>query len=641
MCMRIRSRIIPAAVCLAVLLTGCPRGSGQQDLASLPSLTTDDPQAESDLRAARAAGEAGRVQEAEDRYRRFLTEHANDPLVPVARLGLGRVLLGNGNVEAALEQFVVVSSANDPRVAEAGRFYRGIALHVGGRHAEALELLRPLLGRTVDPAETALLLRTVAAAAQRTGDSVVALGALDRLAGNTNIPEAEREQTRVQIREVARAADNAAIARAYTELPRDGAAWPEVAMRAMRIAFDAGDMPRVSAIVAELRERQVPMSEERQQLAARAERFDRADPRVIGAILPLTGRAREVGQRALRGLMLASGAPHEGPPGPDVPQLVLRDDAGDPERAARAVEDLVSVHRAIAIVGPLVGDAARAAARRAQELGVPMITLVPDPQITTSGDMVFRLFVSPRDEVTALVAAARARGAQRFAILRPQHAYGERMAAAFSRAVSEAGLTVVATEMYEANATSFGDPVRRLAAHQFDALFVPDNGRALGLIAPALAAGGLSSVPAGQSPPRGGRAVIVLAPSVAIDGATTRGTSRYLQGALFSSPFHAASAAGLGRAFVDEFQTRFNEQPDAFAAYAYDAFRLARRAVEAGQTTRAGLAAWLRERGSHETVGASGGLSNSRGPARSSTVLELRGEAFVAPSTARPARPAS
>lgn len=618
------------AVCIGVLGTGCPRGTGQQDFTSLPSITTEDPDAEADLRAARDAAEAGNASEAEARYRRFLDEHPNDPLVPLAHLGLGRVLLANGAIEQALERFALVAASPDERVAEAGRFYRGVALHLAGHHAQAIELLAPLVGRTVDPEETTLLLRTLAAAAEREGRLVVALGALDRVAGNADLSDPEREQARADLRAMVAAAPPEAIEQAYTELPPNGTAWPEVAQRAIRLAFDAGDMARVGSIIAELRDRQIPMSEELAELALRAERTERADPRVIGAILPLSGRGREVGQRAMRGLVIASGAPALGPPAPDAPQLVVRDDGGDPQRAARAVEDLVSVHRAIAIVGPLESEAARAAARRAQELGVPMITLVPDPQVVDAGEMVFRLLASPREETSALVAAARARGARRFAVLRPSHAYGERMAAAFAETVRAAGGELVASETYEASATSFGEVVRRLGAAHFDALFVPDSAAKLALIAPALAAAGMWSAPEGTAAPRGGRTITLLAPSVAADLRALRSSARYLQGTLFAAPFHTASTGPGGEAFVAAFTERFGQMPELFAAHAYDAFRLARSAVEAGETTRAGVAAWLRDRGRRDTVTASGGLGTHRGPARPSGVLELRGDALVA-----------
>lgn len=207
------------------------------------------------------------------------------------------------------------------------------------------------------------------------------------------------------------------------------------------------------------------------------------------------------------------------------------------------------------------------------------------------------------------------------------------MAAAFAEAVRAAGGEVVRTETYPADATAFGTPVRQLAAAHFDALFVPDSGRALSLIAPALAAAGLWSTPAGAPAPRSGRAITLLAPSVAVDARVAR-ASRYLQGALFATPFHAASADGRARAFTDAYRARFDEAPDAFAAFAYDAFELVERGVQAGRTTRGDLGRWLRDEGRSDTAGASGGLGPNRGPARSSQVLELRGDAFVPPGTA-------
>ncbi|MCB9591802.1 MAG: penicillin-binding protein activator [Sandaracinaceae bacterium] len=632
--MRAHTRVgIFASVAITVLFTGCPRGSGQQDFEQFPSLTTSDPQAEADLRLAREAAQAGRTEEAERRFHTFLEDFPADPLVPVAKLGLGRVLLADGRLEAALAQFDQVATAEDPAVSEAGRFYQGVTYHLIGRHAEAIERLVPLVGQTTDPARSSLLLRTLAAAAQRTGETALALDSLDRLVEAPELPDADREEARRQIRAIVADADAVAIERAYAELPRDRFAWQEAAGRAIRLAFDAGNMTRVAEIVAELRERAVPMSDELAELAVRAERTERADPRIIGAIAPLTGRARQIGQAVSRGLMLASGAPLDGPPPPDAPQLVMRDDGGDPARAAAAVEELVSEHRAIAIIGPLEGRAAQLAARRAQDLGVPLLTLVPDPNVTQAGVMAFRLMPGPRDEAAVLLQAARARGATRFAILRPDHAYGRRLGEAFATLAREAGGQVVAEETYAPGATSFGEAISRIAAQQPQALFVPDTGRQLNLIGPALAAAGLWSTPAGGAPPRGGRAITLLAPSVGVDSRILV-ASRYFQGALFASVFHAESSTDEARAFADAYTARFGAAPDAYAALAYDAFRLVRGAVSAGHTTRRDVAGWLAGT-SQPTVGASGGFNASRTPRQAARLLEVRGSAFV-PATSIP-----
>lgn len=613
----------------AALLTGCPQGSGQQDFGSLPSLTSDDPNAEAELRAARDAAEAGHAADAEQRFLAFIEHHPSDPLVVVARLGLGRVRLANGDVEGALAQFDIAARASDRAVADNAQLYRGVALHLGERHTEAVQALRPLAGRTTDPRDTVLLLRTLSAAASATGDFVVAVSALDRLAG-ASVDEEARDEARSRITELVREASAEDVHAAYEQLPREGFAWETVAVRAIRLAFDSGDMARVAAMVAELRSRNVPMTEELAELAVRAERTERADPRVIGAILPLTGRGREVGQRVMRGLMLAAGNPADGPEDPNAPQLVLRDDAGNPERAAQAVEDLVSEHRAIAIVGPVEGAAARAAAQRAQDLGVPLLTLVPDSEIVGPGPLVFRLMFSPDEEARALVQAARARGATRFAVLAPENGYGAAMIAAYTRAVTAAGGQLTATERYANGATSFGEVVRRLAQQPFDALFVPDSSRQLLLLAPALAAGGLISARPGAPAPRTGRNITLLAPGVAVDARLAESAGRYLSGAIFTSAYHAPSATGAGEAFGQAFQARFGAAPDVYAAYGYDAFRIVRGTVEAGETTRDGVARRLGASGGRATVGASGGVSPSRGPASAPRLLEVQNNAFVA-----------
>lgn len=625
--------LLPLAA--ALVFTGCPGGTGQRPIGTTPALTTDDPDAEADLREAERASEQGRSSEAAERYREFLAEHPEDRLVPLAELGLGRVLLASGDAQGSLERFERAATSDDEVVAERARFHRGVALHLLGRSAEAIDVLTPLRGRLVDPESTSLLLRTLAAASMQTGDPITALGALDDLVrANTSETDTNEARTRIEAI-VTNELPAELVPLAYDTLARDGTSWPQVALRAIRAAYDAGDVERVRAIASELRSQGVELSEELAALVLRADRIATADPRVIGAILPLSGRGREIGQRALRGLMLAAGTPAEGPPPPDAPQLVLRDDAGDPERAARAVEELVSTHRAIAIVGPLDGPSAVAAARRAQQLGVPLITLSPAGDVTSAGPMAFRLFPSAEGELRALVRAARARGAARFAALHPESPYGVAMRDALARAVAAEGGEMATSAAYAPTATSFGPQVQQIAQGGADAVLVADSGARLALIAPALAAGGLWSTMPGAAPPPRGRRIALMVPSVGFDPRLPRTAGRYLQGALFSVPFHAPTAEGEARSFTDGFMARFATEPDAFAAYAYDAFGLVRRAVASGATSRADVASWLAAGREAPTAGASGGLGAAREARQATRLLELRGELFVSPDAPR------
>jgi ABC-type branched-subunit amino acid transport system substrate-binding protein len=244
--------------------------------------------------------------------------------------------------------------------------------------------------------------------------------------------------------------------------------------------------------------------------------------------------------------------------------------------------------------------------------------------------MVFRAFPTPDAELAALVGRARARGARRFAVIGPTSGFGDAMRAAFGRAVTTQGGELVASPTYAPGATSFGREATALRAAAPDAVFVADAARTLALVAPALAAAGLGCQPAGAPQPRDGRAFVLLATGIGFDPALARSSSRHLQGALFSVPFHVATATGAARTFAERFTAQqLGGEPDAFAAFAHDAYRIVRSTVDAGARTRPDLA--LRLAGSRaDTASALGGFTAAREPQRATRLLELRGDAFVA-----------
>ena len=439
--LRVLVATLAALVALPIASAGCPHQGGE--LQVVPPLSTTDEDADRLLREADRAADEGRVDEAAARYREIVARHGDDRITPLAHLGLGRLAVGLGHFEEAITE-LDRAGQGDAVVAERAALYRGVALHLSGRSADAVPVLAPLLGHTTDPEETRLLLDTLATAAIATEQHVMALGALDARLDATE--ERERPEVLERIREIAsRRLRDDQIDLAYDTLRRSGHAWRHVAERALRRAHDTGDVERVRAIAADLTDRGIPLDGALATLVSRAERIAQADVRVIGAILPLSGPAREIGQRALRGLMLAAGTPGHGPQAPDAPMLVFRDDASDPERAVRAVDELVSVHRAVAIVGPLDPACAEAAAARAIELGVPIVSLAASEPSTRS-PLVFRLYPTLDEELATLVATAFSRGARSVAVLHPSTRWGQRVSASVRREVEARGGTIAADE---------------------------------------------------------------------------------------------------------------------------------------------------------------------------------------------------
>jgi ABC-type branched-subunit amino acid transport system substrate-binding protein/predicted negative regulator of RcsB-dependent stress response len=609
---------------------GCP-GAGGPQIGRLPALTSPNPKAEADLDRARRLEEQGKHEGAEKAYREFLRSYPRDPLQPIAELRLGRILLERGEHNEAFTLFESVTHHPDSTVAEQGRFYRAIAHHRLGEHAAAEKVLSAMVGRTVDPTDTELLLEALSASLIALDRSAQAVSALDRYC-KEGLTEKTRKSARQRLTNVVREkATSEDIEQLYDDLPKDGCAFPEVARRAARDADAAADPERASEVLDQMRELSLPIDDELAAIAMRADRPAEADPNVVGAVLSLSGRGRRVSELALRGLMLAAGLPPKGPTAPGAPSLVFRDDGGDPARAREAITELATVHRAIAIIGPLDATAAEAASEQAAELGVPLILLAPAGPGAAYGPVVHRFFPTPEAEVTALLERASMDGATRIAALLPTSGYGDAFEGLLRKGIEARGLELVSVQRYAPGATAFGKEVAVLERARPEAVLLADGSSTLASIAPALAAGGLWSSPKGEAPPGSGRPIRLLVPSVAFDPELARSVGRYLQGAVFSVPFHAGvspahnpSASTFGEAFT----AQFGEAPDAFAAFGHDAYKLVRRAVAAGAKTRKELLTELLKVRLREHASPSAGLSSTREAARPTRLFTLRGESF-------------
>lgn len=189
----------------------------------------------------------------------------------------------------------------------------------------------------------------------------------------------------------------------------------------------------------------------------------------IGVLLPLTGEYGMFGRNALRGIELAlaeyAGRFDVDPP----PEIVVQDTGTDPEQAVEAVRRLAK-ERVAAIVGPIV--MAAEAAKEAQKLEVPIVTLSQSPDITDIGDYVFRNFLTPKMQVAAIADyAAGSLGLERFAVLYPDEPYGETFLHLFWDALLEKDAVVVGAEAYNPEKTDFSDPIKKIVGLYHD---VPD-----------------------------------------------------------------------------------------------------------------------------------------------------------------------
>ncbi len=105
--------------------------------------------------------------------------------------------------------------------------------------------------------------------------------------------------------------------------------------------------------------------------------------------------------------------------------LVIRDSKGDPLEAEKAVEELVTKEKVIAIIGPLLTITVDKAARKAQQLKVPLLTLSQKEPLYGKGEFVFQNSLTPSDQIQALVTyAIKELELRTFAVFYPNSPYG-------------------------------------------------------------------------------------------------------------------------------------------------------------------------------------------------------------------------
>jgi ABC-type branched-subunit amino acid transport system substrate-binding protein len=285
----------------------------------------------------------------------------------------------------------------------------------------------------------------------------------------------------------------------------------------------------------------------------------------IGTILPLSGRYAVYGESVLHGIECAIGIfqPCTGPAGMTI---IVRDSVGTPEGAARAVEELAEAG-VVAIVGPLMSNSAQAAAMKAQELGVPMISISQRDGVIEVGDFIFRNSVSPASEVDAVVDYSIGKKMlKRFFILYPDNKKGSEYERLFTKKAEELGGKIVARHAYAPNEMEFavvlkgvggGTPGNPLG---YDAVFIPDSFRVVGYIAPTLALSGIEGVR-------------LLGISRWDDPGLIERGSKFVDGAIFVDSFYKKAHDAGVISFMKKFKGAYGIDPTLLEALGFDATR--------------------------------------------------------------------
>jgi len=272
--------------------------------------------------------------------------------------------------------------------------------------------------------------------------------------------------------------------------------------------------------------------------------------------------------------------------------MVIRDTEGDPRKALAAMNALALEEHVVGVIGPLTSKASVAAARTAEKLGVPIITLTQREGVAGEGKMVFRNFLVPSREIRKILkTAVDELFLKRFAILYPDNLYGHFFMNRFWDGVEAAGGVITAVESYKPDQTDFADQIKKMTGLyyprpaslvkklqemktpyeleteiepegpqpiiDFDAIFIPDTYQRVIMIAPQLMYYDVNDVQ-------------LLGTSLWQSPKLLEMAGKYVQGAIFPSGFFRKQQDPEVRAFARRYEENFSANPGILAATGYD-----------------------------------------------------------------------
>ena len=297
----------------------------------------------------------------------------------------------------------------------------------------------------------------------------------------------------------------------------------------------------------------------------------------VGVILPLSGVSQSFGDRVLQGIQLAINQNESLGKIPLI-SLEIRDSKGSPWEAEKAVEELVTKEKVIAILGPLLSNTAERAIRKAQQMKVPLLTFSQKDLSPNNADFLFQNSLTPSQQVQALVEfAIKELGLRTFAVFYPNSPYGLHFKNLFVQEVSRRGGKISGVVVYQEDQTDFGQEIKYFfkveifqkndakkakndefkVAISIDGLFIPDAHDRVGMILSQMAYYDIKGLTFLGTSAWNGPGLI------SIGGSGT-------EGSIFVDTFFKRDSSPLVANFAQEFRKTYQRDPEILEALGYD-----------------------------------------------------------------------
>jgi branched-chain amino acid transport system substrate-binding protein len=348
----------------------------------------------------------------------------------------------------------------------------------------------------------------------------------------------------------------------------------------------------------------------------------KADDVTIGAIEILTGPNSRYGLAIKNGFDLALDEVNKaGILGGKKLAIQYEDTGGNKDQAVNAARKLIGLSKVPLIIGPTLSNEMFAAGPVANGQKVPIVgTSTTAVGITAIGPYVFRTSLPESDVIPVTLKAAQTRFAiKKVAVMYANDdAFSKSGYDVFKATLDKMGIQILATETFGSKDSDFSAQLTKIKSLNPDAIVVSS------LVEPA------SGILLGAR-------AVGIDPKVRFIGGNGFNSPKLgdiageaADGTLVGSPWFIAKDDALNAKFVADYRAKYKEDPDQFAAQAYDTLHIVAEAIDKAGAADSEKVKVALQATKHTGVMGPFSFTDNRDPADTSgvVVIEMRNGKF-------------
>lgn len=496
----------------------------------------------------------------------------------------GEILLSKGDAEKALWRFkrLTTEFPKSPLLNEA-KFRMGLCYTLLRRPQDAIRVLNELLPTFLSPTRMIKVFTLL-------GDNHLELNdlqlALHWYGKGILVPGQPNEELKKKVRSIIDAVDSIEELSKMESLYRGAYAGGYAKLKRAQLLRKEGNESQAKRLLIEVQKEYqgvdyLSLAKEILGSISIKSKF------TVGVILPLTGPYQPFGQKVLQAIQMAvNGLSTQ----EDTPLLSLsvHDSKEDPLEMEKAIEELAIKEKAIAIIGPILSLHVERAAKKAQQLKIPLLTLSPKDSIPGKGEFIFQISFTPSEQITALLDYTfKELGHHTYAIFYPYSPYGLHFKNLFVQEVRLRGGKIMGVVAYQENQTDFTQEIKtffklvplqppdskKKSIEEFkttvmvEGLFIPDTHERVGMLLSQMAYYDIKGLTFLGINSWNGPGLI----SIGGKGA---------EGSIFVDGFFKQSPSPVVSTFIQQFRKTYQRDPETLEALGYDAMRFLKEILQ-------------------------------------------------------------